>query len=225
MLPQAHGASNGSTSDKRRRMTMTNNSIASGQENQIVGLTGPAVRAALKQLGLSKDNAQKIVTKGGDLQTALVPQLVQIFRSLVAVFNPAEFIGKGWYIDPKDEQLPAAPSDIDPKDIVFKNMHRPGETVLKGEEHLRRHREAGNLCLTADHFLRFWNMRDRLPEEWKQTDEGETRFIYFDATVLRDPDGDRYALFLCWNDGAWRWRCRRLDDGFDRQDQSAVAGK
>jgi hypothetical protein len=104
-------------------------------------------------------------------------------------------------------------------------MHRPGETVLNGEERLRRHREAGNLCLTADHFFRFWNMRDQLPEEWKQTDEGETRFIYFDATVLRDPDGLRCTLCLFWRDGAWLWRCYWLGNDFSRQSQSAVAGK
>lgn len=202
------------------------NSITSGQKNQIVGLVGPAVCAALKQLGLSKDDAQKlIVERGGDFKVALIPQLIQLFRSLVAVFNPAEFIGDGWHIDPADEQLLAAPSDIDPKDIVFKNMHRSGETVLNGEERLRRHREAGNLCLTADHFFRFWNMRDRLPEEWKQTETGETRYIYFDATVLRSPDGDRCALCLYCRDGAWDWRCRWLAFDFDHRDQSAVAGK
>jgi hypothetical protein len=207
-------------------MTMTKNSITSGQENQIVDLTGPAVRAALKQLGWSKDEAQKlIVERGGDLKAALIPHLVQLFRSLVAVFNPAEFIGKGWRIEASDEQLPAAPSDIEPKDIVFKNMHRAGETVLNGEERLRRHREAGNLCLTADHFLRFWNMQDQLPEKWKQTDDGEIRFIYFDATVLRGPHGGRCALYLDWDDGAWNWYCDWLDDDFHRQYQSGVAGK
>ena len=152
---------------------MTNNSITSGQEKQIVDLADPAIRAALKQLGWSRYDAQKlIVERGGDFKAALIPHLVQLVRSLVAVFNPAEFIGKGWRIESSDDQLPAAPSDIDPKDIAFRNMHRAAETVLNGEERLRRHREAGNLCLTADHFLRFWNMRDRLPEEWKQTDEG-----------------------------------------------------
>jgi len=206
---------------------MTKNySITSGQENQIVDLIGHAVRAVLKQLGWSKDEAQRlIVERGGDLKTALIPHLVQLFRSLVAVFNPAEFIGKGWRIEATDEQLPAAPSDIDPKDIVFKNMHRTGETALNGEERLRRHREAGNLCLTADHFLRFWNMREQLPEEWKQTDEGETRFIYFDATVLRRPNGNRCTLFLYWHDGAWFWHCYWLGRDFNRQNRSGVAGK
>lgn len=205
---------------------MTKNSITSGQENQIVDITGHAARSALKKLGLSKDEAQKlIVERGDDLKAALVPQFLQLFRSLVAVFNPAEFIGNGWYIDPKDEQLPAAPSDIDPKDVVFKNMHRPGETLLNGEERLRRHREAGNLCLTADHFFRFWNMRDQLPEEWKQTGEGEIRFIYFDATVFRHPDGRRYSLFLYWHGGAWSWDYNCLGLDFYRQGQSAVAGK
>jgi hypothetical protein len=210
---------------------MTKNSITSGQVNQIIGLIGPAVRAALKQLDPSKDETQKlIVQRGGDLKAALIPQLVGLFRSLVAVFDPASFIGDGWYIDPSDVQLPAAPNNIDPKDIVFKSMHRSGETILNGEERLRRHHEAGNLCLTADHFLRFWdtvngNMRDRLPEEWKQTDEGETRFIYFDATVLRDPDGNRYALCLYWDDGAWNWYCVWLDVDFYRRNQSGVAGK
>ena len=140
-------------------------------------------------------------------------------------FDPAAFIGKGWYIDPKDEQLPAAPLDIDPKDVVFKNMHRDGETVLNGEERLRRHREAGNICLTADHFLRFWNGRDQLPEEWKRTETGETRYIYFDATVLRDPRGRRSALCLYWDGDAWYWNYRWLGHGFDSQSQSGVASK
>jgi len=168
------------------------------------------------------DDDLRRVQNDKDLRNRIVDLILA--RSALR-FNPAEFIGKGWRIDPTDEQLPAAPSDIDSKDVIFKNMHRPGETVLNGEERLRRHREAGNLCFTVDHFLRFWNMRDQLPEKWKRTDEGETRYIYFDATVLRDPGGNRYTLFLCWLAGAWGWDYHWLGHDFYSQNQSAVAGK
>jgi hypothetical protein len=203
----------------------TNTSATDGQNSKIAELIGTTARTAIKQLGLSKDDAQTVIQKGGDLKAALLPQFLQVFRSLIAKFNPAEFIGNGWYIDQKDEQLPAAPSDIDPKDVVFKNMHRPCEMVLNGEKRLRRHREAGNLCLTADHFFCFWKKREQLPEEWKQTEAGETRYIYFDATILRGPGGDRFALYLCWLGGAWRWDYVWLGRDFYSQSQSAVAGK
>jgi len=140
----------------------------------------------------------------------------------MATFDPVAFIGKGWSIRPEDQVLTTAPLKIDPKKVVFKNMFRDGETVLNGEERLRRHQEAKNICLGVENFYWCWTHQDQLPEEWKLTENGEVRYVLFDATVLRRPGGGRHVLCLYWSGGQWYWRCRWLDDGWSAQLQTAV---
>lgn len=41
-------------------------------------------------------------------------------------------------------------------------------------------------------------------------------------TFLRNPNGNRYALYLYWNDGKWNWNYNWLDNDFDASNPSAV---
>ena len=44
-----------------------------------------------------------------------------------------------------------------------------------------------------------------IPEEWKQDEQGRTRYIFFWGTIYRSSDGDLYVRYLCWDDGRWFW--------------------
>jgi hypothetical protein len=61
-----------------------------------------------------------------------------------------------------------------------------------------------------------------IPEKWKQQTNGNTTLIHFDGTVLRDSDGDRCVLCLCWDGDEWSWDYDYLEDGFEADDPSAV---
>ncbi len=197
-----------------------NTSIASRQERKLVEVVGVAAATALGITGLQKPAMQKLLARGGALQKSLTPEMVGLFRSYAVEFDPASFFEPGWSIDPNDEQLPSAPFDIDPNDISFTNVFHPGEPALLGEERWRRLREARHLYLNADHFVRFWNMRGCLPEKWEVV-----KYITFDATKLRGPNGRHYILFIHWRGIVWDWNYARFDSVISREIQSGVAGE
>jgi hypothetical protein len=141
----------------------------------------------------------------------------------LAEFDPIKFIGKDWRIDPRDEQLPAAPPDITPGSMIFTNMRILGEDILTGGARLRRHRENMNLCLNANHFLRFWYDRDTALQNLGKTEKGEDRHILFDSTVLRDPDNLEMVLFIGLDQGEWYWGCSPIDGHPAEKFESAIA--
>lgn len=40
--------------------------------------------------------------------------------------------------------------------------------------------------------------------------------------ILRNSDGNRYVLYLYWNDGAWNWNVNWLDNDWNDNNPSAV---
>lgn len=43
-----------------------------------------------------------------------------------------------------------------------------------------------------------------IPEEWKQDEQGQTRYIFFWGTIYRDSDDDLYVRCLYWRVGHWQ---------------------
>lgn len=41
-------------------------------------------------------------------------------------------------------------------------------------------------------------------------------------TFLRNPNGNRYVLYLYWNDGKWNWNYNWLENVWNADDLSAV---
>ena len=41
-------------------------------------------------------------------------------------------------------------------------------------------------------------------------------------TILQNSDGNRYVLYLYWNDGAWNWNVNWLDNDWNANNPSAV---
>ncbi len=147
------------------------------------------------------------------------PKVIPIDRS--KKFNPAKFIGEGWKIDEEDERSLAL-TEIDLTTIRFESMLKNGEKRVQGEEKLTRLKDSGYVRLDAKVFQILWENQHLIPTSWKEKTNGNTTYIFFDGTVLRDPHGGRYVLYLYWGDGQWSWDCGWLGNDWDVCDPSAV---
>ncbi|KKT18501.1 MAG: hypothetical protein UW02_C0030G0001 [Candidatus Nomurabacteria bacterium GW2011_GWB1_43_7] len=141
-------------------------------------------------------------------------------------FNPAFFIiGTGWSIDEEDQRSLSL-TKVDLTKVRLETMLKSNENVITGgEEKLERLKEAGYIRLDAKILWTLWENQSLIPESWKEKINGNIRFIYFDGTVLQDSNGDRYVLYLDWDDGKWSWNVYWLDSRWFVYGPSAVLGK
>jgi hypothetical protein len=152
-------------------------------------------------------------------------------------FNPAKFMGKdegGFSIwrgpadgdglsgDEEQDVRSLALTEVDLSKVRLETRLCYKEPGITDEEKLLRLKAANHIRLDAKVFQTLWEHKDKIPESWKERVNGNIRFIFFDGTVLRIPNGGRYALFLCWLGDKWHWNCRWLGDGRDANDLSAV---
>lgn len=136
-------------------------------------------------------------------------------------FNLAQFMVQGSSIEEQDERALVI-TEVDLSKIRLETTLKPGETPVIGEERLKRLKKAGHIRLDAKVFQTLWENQSLIPEKWKEKTNGNTTYIFFDGTVLRDPYGDRFALCLYWYDGRWYWYYRWLDFDFGAGYPSAV---
>lgn len=138
-------------------------------------------------------------------------------------FNPEDFFGKGWKVlaEETDERGEAL-KELDFSRIWFKTMLCNGETSIKGEDKLRRSKEANHIRLGGKALKACWDNRHMLPESWKRDENGIIRYIFFDGIVLLDPRGRRCVPYLYFGDGRWYWDAHWLGSVFDASYPSAV---
>jgi len=148
-----------------------------------------------------------------------VPKVIPIGRT--SAFDPVAFIGEGWSIVEQDERSLKL-SEVDLTKVNFETMLKDRESSVVGEEKLKRLIESGYIRLDAKVFQTLWENQHLLPESWKQKTNGNTTYIFFDGTTLRDSGGDRCVLYLCWHGGEWDWDCLWLDDEFVASSPSLV---
>ena len=182
---------------------------------------------------LDSDTIQKIINdprQAGQQFTAFLrnggkvivgePKVVAINRNR---FNPKKFIGDGWSIlNDETDARSIALTELDLTKVQHVTMLKDGETYIKGEEKLKRLKSSDYIRLDADIFLTLWENQHLIPESWKEKVNGNTRYIFFDGTVLRDSDGNHCVLYLFWNDGLWFWGVYWLDGGWSDFIPSAV---
>jgi len=157
--------------------------------------------------------------KNGGRMIVGEPRVIPIDRA--APFDPVKLLGQGWTIDEQDERSLAL-NQVDLANVRLEHMLKKNESWIKGEEKLKRLKKTGHIRLDAKVFQTLWENQALVQESWKEKTNGNTTFIFFDGTVLRDPGGDRYVLCLCWYDGRWGWDYRWLEDGWGVRSPSAV---
>lgn len=156
--------------------------------------------------------------------------ILRIDRS--APFNPAKFRGlsKGWRIwcgpangngfNGDEDQDPRflALTEIDFSQIKFITTLKEGESMVNGEETLRRLKETGHIRLDAKVFEAPLENKDLIPASLQD------KWVHF-STVLRNPRGFRYILYRSWHGGKWHWYCHWLGLGWSARDSFAVLAK
>lgn len=159
--------------------------------------------------------------------------IIQIDRT--TPFNPTQFLGEGWSIwrGPADSDGLSGDEEQDERSLALAKMDLSkvrletclwGEASISGEEKLRRLKAAGHIRLDAKIFQILWENKDKIPESWKEKINGNTRYIFFDGTTLRGPEGGRYILCLYWSGGEWRRYCSWLEfDWFDSSPSAVLA--
>jgi len=147
------------------------------------------------------------------------PTIIPIDRTVP--FNSAEFIGKDWKIAEEDERSLAL-AEVNLDEVCFESMLNQGETSIKGEVRLEWLKAAGHIRLDAKIFQTLWENQQLIPESWKEKINGNTRYIFFDGTVLLRPGGYRRVLYLYWDGGEWYWDYCWLAYGWDARNPSAV---
>lgn len=183
--------------------------------HDIVNLTGGDLAFLVKTVG-GPDNVGRL--KRGELQLTL--KVVKKILQCDLQFDPSSFIGAGWApwhgdangdgltgkIDQDERSL--ALKEIDWVRVVFQHFLRDGETIITGEENLKRQKAVGHIRFGGNVFASLWQDYQKNKKnsvlEWLYTTHGIT-FISFFGLVLRDPDGGRFVLCLCRGGGGWDW--------------------
>jgi hypothetical protein len=169
-------------------------------------------KEAGKQFTLFLKNGGKVIVDS--------PRVISIDRSIP--FDPTTFIGNGWSIEEQYERAIAL-TEIDLTEVMFDSTLEKGEKSIKGEDKLKRLKEKTNrIRLDAGIFKTLWENQILIPEKWKEKTNGNTTFIFFDGTILRDSNGNRCVLCLYWDGGEWYWNYDWLEVDWNADDPSAV---
>lgn len=203
---------------KNSAQNMKPGDVSLGLSHHFIGAFGRA-GGTTEMLQLAADDRQLMQKIVGLFQlTVLVAPVASALLTLSTThFDPVAFegLGKGWSIAEQDEQALAL-TEVDLNKVTFETMLRGSELSIKGEEKLKRLIASGKIRLDAKVFETLWENQHLIPESWKSKE-----YIFFDGTVLRDPNGSRFVLFLYWRDGAWYWGYNGLGHGWLAKDPSA----
>jgi hypothetical protein len=216
------------TSERALRLfgVYLNNVNLSGVDDSFVEWAIQNPRESGEQMSIFLRNRGRVVI--GELK------VVPIDRS--KPFDPVKFkgLGESWTIwcgpanedglkgEEEQDSHSLALTEIDLTKIRFETCLMGTEEKLKGEAKLDRLKKLGHIRLDAKVFQTLWENQHLIPSSWKEKMNGNTTYIFFDGTVLRDPNGGRYVLSMYWFDGRWRWRAYWLGHDWDSSDLSAA---
>jgi len=125
--------------------------------------------------------------------------------------DPATFIGKRWSVAERVGERSGG--NLDAGKIAVKDYLKKGESYINGEVRLRRIKTAKDIQLDADDFLALWQEEGHKTLNWLYETKNIT-WLSFWGTILLDPDGYRFVLYLCRRrGGSWRWDCRWVGYG------------
>jgi len=126
-------------------------------------------------------------------------------------FDPRTFLVDGWSIEEQDERAITL-TEINLTEVMLDSTLEKEEKSIKGEDRLKRLKEkTDRIRLDVGIFKTFWENQILIPKKWKEQTNGNTTFILFDGTVLRNPNGNRCVLSLYWFGGEWFWNCHPLN--------------
>ncbi len=174
---------------------------------------------ALDRNGYKKEWVKKL-SEGNFLASVLtvlmgnaVVQFVKHLVNLAGDCMPKAWKKEGWKIE---RHVGSGVLELDPSRLKlhFSPNQLDGK-VIKGTD-LSDELKAQNIPLlngcVLDYLLAHTEI---IPEDWKQDENGNTRYVYFWDTEYRGPSGRVYVRYLCWIGGRWYWLADWLDCAFD----------
>jgi hypothetical protein len=141
------------------------------------------------------------------------PRIIEIDRT--KPFDPAILGHRSWSVVEQDERaLKVTRLDLD--DVRLVTVFGKEETLVGGEEKIRRLKETGFIRLDARAFQEIWKNRALIPEWWK------SKVVFFDGTVLRRPDEKMCIFCIYWINDHWDSNYITLDNFWNDKYPSAV---
>lgn len=145
--------------------------------------------------------------------------------ALTKAFDPAVFIRKDWKVwrGPADGNGLEGEEDRDVREdslelvdferLILETNLQGKETLVHGEEKLRRLKAGENIRLGGKTFLALWEDYQARKAEGKPEESVLERLrkskkitcIYFFGLVVRSPGGGRRVLYLYFGGGEWDW--------------------
>jgi hypothetical protein len=137
------------------------------------------------------------------------------------VFDPVTFFGKlGWgFVGIRDQRSATVGLIEDYGKVKLSTDYLQGETWVDAKtRRLRILEDKSSISLNFDHFLDFWNNKEKIPDSWK-----EAYVVTFDGDIL-EKSGLCYSLGLHWADydRQWHWSTRLFNQKSDASCPAAV---
>lgn len=118
------------------------------------------------------------------------------------------FVFDGWKVEEhkKTGQFVWDPAKVE----LCLSKNQKGGKVIEGNK-LRKELENNPMwnANLLDYLLKNPHL---IPEEWKQDEKGNTRYIFFWGTIYRGSVDRLCVRCLCWVDRRWDWDCHWLDN-------------
>ena len=125
-------------------------------------------------------------------------------------FDPLKFIDAGWSIVEEDKRSLAL-TEVDFSKVRFESGLKDGESVIDGEEKLKRLKKMPGIRLDAKCGQTLYEEQGQATLRFLHEHFNVTWFE-LSGTILRGPGGNRCFLYLDRRGGgSWRWGYRWLD--------------
>lgn len=187
---------------------------------------GRLINLAAEAIGLTREGKRtpKEVSRGLlSLQEFKEPKaLVGGVQKHLIDCDAGPFVPKGWKVE-EHKKGGQFVFDHPAQVTLYLSKNQQGGKCIEG--HKLRKELADEPVLNAnvlDYLLKNTRL---IPEDWKEDEKGNTRYIFFWGTIYRYSDGDLCVRFLFWGGDAWDWSNRWLDDGWDGFGPAAVRAR
>ena len=136
--------------------------------------------------------------------------------------DAAPFVPDGWKVGPENQLSGAVRGQLvwDPAKVQLFLSDRQKSGTISGHDLCKELTDKPVLNANVlDYLLAHTEL---IPEEWKQDEQGRTRYIFFWGTIYRGPGGYLCVRCLDWCGGRWQWDWDWFENDWSVQYPSAL---
>ena len=161
-----------------------------------------ATMELLDRLGIGRDDLKRF-RKSSTRVKAEVAKLIkgQGTDANVIDCDADPFVPDGWTVE---EHKKGGQLDFNPANLRF--YLAAGQKNGKSMQGHKLRKDLAHMSVMNANVLDYLLANpDLIPEDWKNQEGGNTRYIFFWGTIYRYSDGDLCVRCLYWDDGRWGW--------------------